>query len=265
MNRIDQTFGNLKKQGKKAFVAYITAGDPTLDISKRLMQQMQDCGVNLLELGIPFSDPLADGAVNQKAAERALKAGTSVKKIMAAIRDLRKTSQIPVILFTYLNPILKYGLESFSIDARKSGVDGVLILDMPPEEGGEVGQLFQKQNIHLIYLIAPTSTPERIKTITEHTAGFIYYVSRMGVTGVQDKIQENIPDRVNLIQQRTSLPIVVGFGISKPDHVKQISRIADGVVVGSAIVQKIDHHQNDSDIVETVSKFIRQLTHGLDL
>ncbi|HWB59791.1 MAG TPA: tryptophan synthase subunit alpha [Chthoniobacteraceae bacterium] len=260
-NRIDQKFASLKSQGRKGFVAYISAGDPTLDATKSLALAFEKIGVDVLELGVPFSDPLADGIVNQLAAQRALEAGATVQGVLATVRAIRKESQIPIVLYTYVNPMYKYGLEKFHRDAEAAGVDGLLILDLPPEEDRE--EFINRGTLKRIRLIAPTTPPERIREITAKADGFIYYVSREGVTGEQKSVAASLPAQVAAIRETTQLPIAVGFGVSNPDHVREIARCADAVVVGSAIVKRIAEHGKEPDLVERVAAFIESLTSAL--
>jgi len=260
-NRIDLKFAGLKSQGRKGFIAYICAGDPTLGATKSLAIAFETAGVDVLELGVPFSDPLADGIVNQLAAQRALEAGATVHGVLDAVREIRKESQIPIVLYTYVNPVYKYGLEKFHRDAEAAGVDGLLILDLPPEE--DRGEFTNHGGLKRIRLIAPTTPPGRIREITAKADGFIYYVSREGVTGEQKSVAASLAGQVAVIRETTSLPIAVGFGVSNPEHVKEIARSADAVVVGSAIVKRIAEHGNEPDMVERVTAFIQPLVNAL--
>lgn len=260
-NRIDQKFADLKSQGRKGFIAYISAGDPTLAATQSLALAFEKTGVDILELGIPFSDPLADGIVNQLAAQRALEAGATVAGVLETIREIRKKSQIPIVLYTYVNPMYKYGLEKFHRDAEAAGVDGLLILDLPPEE--DRGEFANGGGLKRIRLIAPTTPPERIREITAKADGFIYYVSREGVTGEQTTVAKSLASQVALIRGTTSLPIAVGFGVSNPDHVKEIAQSADAVVVGSAIVKRIAEQRKEPDMVARVTAFIQPLVDAL--
>jgi len=232
-NRIDQCFATLRGRNEKAFIAYICAGDPDLPRTVDLALALEKSGVDLLELGIPFSDPLADGLVNQLAAQRALEAGATVAGVLDCVREIRRRSQMPIVLYTYLNPIFQFGFDRFHREAADVGVDGLLLLDLPPEEDQPTGG-----PLH-IRLIAPTTPPERIEKICRGASGFIYYVSREGVTGVQGSVASSLGDRVGEIRQHTKLPIAVGFGISTPEQARAVGRIADAVVVGSAIVKRI--------------------------
>lgn len=260
-NRIDSKFASLKSEGRKGFIAYICAGDPALDATKSLALAFEKAGVDILELGVPFSDPLADGIVNQLAAQRALEAGATVHGVLDAVREIRKDSQIPIVLYTYVNPVYKYGLEKFHRDAEAAGVDGLLILDLPPEEDRE--EFTNRGGLKRIRLIAPTTPPGRIREITAKADGFVYYVSREGVTGEQKSVAASLAGQVAVIRETTSLPIAVGFGVSNPEHVKEIARSADAVVVGSAIVKRIAEHAKEPDMVERVTAFIRPLVNAL--
>ena len=263
MNTIEKKFNCLKKNKKKGFIAYITAGDPTLKVTEELLLAFGNSGVDIVELGIPFSDPLADGPTNQRAAQRALKSGASVKKILAMVGRARKKTDIPIVFFTYLNPIFKYGLKKFAKDAKAAGVDGILILDMPAEESDQTRKIMNNQGISMVSLIAPTSTKDRIKLITKHASGFIYYVSRTGVTGERDSMEKGLKAQVSLIKKYTKIPVAVGFGISNPKQVREVSRCSDAVVVGSAIVNRIEENIGDSKLVAKVSRFVKTLTRAL--
>jgi tryptophan synthase alpha chain len=256
-NRIDLKFAALRAAGSKAFVAYICAGDPSLDATRELAWRFEDAGVDILELGVPFSDPLADGVVNQLAAQRALEAGTTPYGVLECVRQIRERSQIPIVLYTYINPLLALGFERFHRDAEAAGVDGILILDLPPDENAP--DLAPVGGIRRIRLIAPTTPDERIERITEQAGGFIYYVSREGVTGEQATVAETIEERVAVIRRSTSLPVVVGFGVSNPDQARQVARLADGVVIGSSIVKRIAQFAGQPEMPEMVAEFVRPL------
>jgi tryptophan synthase alpha chain len=252
-NRIVQKFATLQTAGKKAFVAYITAGDPAPGTTKDLVLALERAGADIVELGIPFSDPLADGVVNQMAAQRALEAGMTVPKLLEVIQAIRKTSEIPLVLFTYLNPLYSYGLEKFCSDAVRAGVDGLLLLDLPPEEK----LTNQPLSLPRIQLIAPTTPPDRIQLIASSAAGFIYYVSREGVTGMQTQIATTVPERVALIRQHAKVPVCVGFGISNPEQARAAADMGDGVVVGSALVKKIEEWGQAPDLVAKMEAFAK--------
>jgi len=259
MNRLDQRFADLRSSGKTAFIAYISAGDPTLEKTRDIVLALESCGVDVIELGLPFSDPLADGIVNQLAADRALRAGATTPKILAFIKELRKETQIPIVLFTYMNPVYTYGFEAFHKDAVDAGVDGMLILDLPPDEAAQNADLIGTKELRRIRLIAPTTPPERIKLIASQAEGFIYYVSREGVTGAQTTLATGIGEQVKLIQSASQVPVAVGFGISTPEQAREVATMADGVVVGSAIVKMVEKHAGDADLAARVSAFVKPL------
>lgn len=259
MNRIDARFRALAAEGKPAFIPYLTAGDPTLDVTERLVLELERAGVDVIELGVPFSDPVADGVVNQEAAQRALKHGVTLHDIVQRVKKLRRSTEIPIVLFTYFNPVLAYGLESFANDLRDAEVDGVLCVDLPPEEAAEYKRLLDAAGIATVFLIAPTSTPERIALIAGYCTGFVYYVSRTGVTGEREDLEENVKGMVAEIKRYTDKPVAVGFGISKPEHAAEIARFADGVVVGSAIVRMIGQLGDAPDMPDRVKAFVKSL------
>ena len=259
MNRIDQKFSELRGHGRKALIAYISAGDPNLAATRALALAFEKAGVDILELGVPFSDPLADGVVNQLAAARALAAGTTVRGVLDCVREIRRESQLPIVLYTYMNPIYRYGFAEFHRDAEAAGVDGLLILDLPPDEDAQNAELRQSTGLKRIRLIAPTTPPARIAALTRDASGFIYYVSREGVTGERADVADTMAGRVAEIRATTSLPIAVGFGISTPEHVRQVAAVADGVVVGSAIVKRIAEAGGAPDLAERLAEFVRPL------
>jgi tryptophan synthase alpha chain len=259
MNRIVERFARLKREGKKAFVVYIGAGDPHLDATRQFAFEFDQAGVDVLELGVPFSDPLADGLVNQLAAQRGLESGTTPAKVLETVAAIRKQSQIPIVLYIYFNIIHKVGMENFIKRAAQSGVDGLLVLDLPPEESDNYEALMSKHGVCNIYLVAPTTPEARMELIVKRGAGFIYYISREGVTGMQTQVASNLAAQVGLIRKYTSLPIAVGFGISNPDQAKLVAKDADGAVVGSAIVNQIAEHGKASDLVPRVTKFVKSL------
>ncbi|MFH0926017.1 MAG: tryptophan synthase subunit alpha [bacterium] len=257
MGRIEEKFKQLKKEKKKALVIYITAGDPTLEITKSLVKEIANQGVNLIELGIPFSDPVADGRTIQKASLRALKSGTNLKKILKLVQDVRQSVDLPIVLMGYYNPIYKYGYDKFISDSLRAGVDGVIIPDLPPDEDNEFVEMAKDKGLDSIFLLAPTSSEKRIALITKKSRGFIYYVSLTGVTGTRNQLSETIRDKVKQIQLSTVLPIIVGFGISNPTQAKEVSLAADGVVVGSAVVNIIEKHINSPDLVARVGLAVK--------
>jgi tryptophan synthase alpha chain len=262
-NRLDDLFARLRAEGRTAMIAYITGGDPTLAASAKLALAMEDAGVDILELGVPFSDPLADGATIQAAAGRALEAGASVAGILDLIREIRTTSQIPIVLFAYLNPVYVYGFEKFQIDALEAGADGLLLLDLPPQEAARNAELAASKYLRSIRLIAPTTPAERLKEITDAAEGFIYYVSREGVTGEQTSLSADIAERVEAIRSLTKVPVAVGFGISNPGQAATVAGLADGVVVGSAIVRKIGEIGDVPDLPSKIADFVRPIAEAV--
>ena len=259
MNRIVERFAKLKEQRQKGFVAYIGAGDPNLAATGRLALALDRAGVDVLELGIPFSDPLADGVVNQLAAQRGLASGTTPQGVLEMVRQLRATSQVPVVLFIYFNLVHRRGLATFINDAKAAGVDGLLILDLPPEESDNYEQLMAAAGLCNIYLIAPTTPESRIEVIARRARGFIYYVSREGVTGMQTQVSATIADMIAKIRVHTDLPVAVGFGISNPEQARAVAQTAEAVVVGSAIVNQVAAHGKAADLVTHVEKFVGEL------
>ncbi|HSV62649.1 MAG TPA: tryptophan synthase subunit alpha [Chthoniobacterales bacterium] len=257
LNRIDQCFAQLRARNDKAFIAYICAGDPDLPRTVDLALALEKAGVDILELGVPFSDPLADGLVNQLAAQRALEAGATVPGVLDCIRQIRRRSQIPIVLYTYMNPIFQFGFDEFHREAAAAGVDGLLLLDLPPEEDQP-----SEGPLH-IRLIAPTTLPDRIGQICARAAGFIYYVSREGVTGEQSSVASSLGDHVAEIRRHTKLPIAVGFGISTTEQAREVARVADAVVVGSAIVKRIADAGNAADLPARIAEFVAPLARAV--
>jgi tryptophan synthase alpha chain len=263
LNRIDTLFARLKSEGRPAMIAYITGGDPTLDSSAKIAIEMEKAGVDLLELGIPFSDPLADGLTIQMAAGRALAAGASVPGILDLVREIRKSSQIPIVLFAYLNPVYIYGFEKFQKDATAAGADGLLLLDLPPQEAARNSELASDHGLKTIRLIAPTTPLERLMEITDAAEGFIYYVSREGVTGEQSSLSTDIAERVAAIRALTKVPVAVGFGISNPEQAATVAGLADGVVVGSAIVRQIAEIGDTPELPFKIADFVRPIAEAV--
>src|SRR5476651_2417164 len=259
MNRIVEKFATLKRDCKKGFIVYIGAGDPNLDATRELALAFDKVGVDILELGVPFSDPLADGLVNQLAAQRGLESGTTPPKLLKTVVAIRKQSQIPIVLYIYFNLIHRVGLEKFVSDAAKAGVDGLLVLDLPPEESDNYEALMKQAGLCHIYLVAPTTPEERMALIVKRGSGFIYYISREGVTGMQTKVASNLASQVAKIRAHTDLPIAVGFGISNPEQAKAVASEADGCVVGSAVVNQIAEHGKSPQLVAKVSAFVKSL------
>jgi tryptophan synthase alpha chain len=263
LNRIDTLFARLKSEGRPAMIAYITGGDPTLDSSAKIAIEIEKAGVDLLELGIPFSDPLADGLTIQMAAGRALAAGASVPGILDLVREIRKSSQIPIVLFAYLNPVYIYGFEKFQKDATAVGADGLLLLDLPPQEAARNSELASDHGLKTIRLIAPTTPLERLMEITDAAEGFIYYVSREGVTGEQSSLSTDIAERVAAIRALTKVPVAVGFGISNPEQAATVAGLADGVVVGSAIVRQIAEIGDTPELPFKIADFVRPIAEAV--
>lgn len=263
MNRIDERFARLKQQGRKGFVVYIGAGDPNLDATRQLALAFDTAGVDVLELGVPFSDPLADGLVNQLAAQRGLESGTTPPKVLATVAAIRKESQVPIVLYIYYNLIFKVGMKQFIADAAKAGVDGLLVLDLPPEESENYEMLMREAGLRNIYLIAPTTPDDRIELIVKRATGFIYYVSREGVTGMQQKVSDTIGMMTGKIRAHTSLPIAVGFGVSNPEQARTVAASAEAVVVGSAIVNQIAANGKSPDLVPKVAAFVKTLADAI--
>jgi tryptophan synthase alpha chain len=261
-NRLDQKFRDLKARGQKAFVAYITAGDPHPQATPELVWALERAGADVVELGMPFSDPLADGVVNQLSAQRALEAGTTPEHLLEILREVRTRSQIPIVIYTYFNLIYAYGIERFCGHAHQAGADGLLVLDLPPEES-EVGSRLGDGSLRRISLIAPTSPVERIALILKQATGFVYYVSREGVTGMQVQVAGNSESRIELIRQQTSLPICIGFGISTPEQARTVSHQADGAVIGSALVSRIAEWGRDADLARKLEDFARPLAEAI--
>jgi tryptophan synthase alpha chain len=256
-NRIDQKFLQLRREGASGFMAYITGGDPTPEKTVDIAATLSNAGVDFLEIGIPFSDPLADGVANQLGAQRALAAGTTVKKLLETIVEIRKTLDFPIILYSYLNPLFQYGMERFERDAAIAGADGLLLLDLPPDETLLPDN--PKKYLHRIRLVAPTTSQERIKKIVSRADGFIYYVSREGVTGEREALSQTIGEHVAMIRRETEIPIAVGFGISNADQAGQVAAVADAVVVGSAIVRRIGEFGQDPQLTRRIQDFVEPL------
>lgn len=263
MNRIEERFSRLRAANRKALVVYIGAGDPNLAFTHELALAFDSVGVDVLELGVPFSDPLADGLVNQLAAQRGLASGTTPRGVLQTVSEIRKKSSMPIVLYIYFNLIHRYGLESFIRDAAEAGVDGLLTLDLPPEEGDKYEMLMARHGICNIYLVAPTTPEGRIELIVKRARGFIYYVSREGVTGMQTEVADTIGDMIARIRAHTSLPIAVGFGISNPDQARAVARLADGAVVGSAIVAQVAQNGSKPGGAAEIARFVGRLAEAV--
>jgi tryptophan synthase alpha chain len=263
VNRIDERFQQLRAAGKKGFVAYIGAGDPHLEATRQIALAFDRAGVDVLELGVPFSDPLADGLVNQLAAQRGLASGTTPPRLLETITAIRRDSQIPIVLYVYFNLLHRVGLASFIRAAAVAGVDGLLVLDLPPEEADDYERQMREVNLRAIWLIAPTTPEDRIAQITRRGSGFIYYVSREGVTGMQSKVADTIEARVARIRSHTPLPIAIGFGVSNPEQARAVASHGDAVVVGSAIVHRIGEIGDTPGLASTVGAFVSTLVQAI--
>lgn len=263
MNRIGATFEKLHASNHAAFVAYICAGDPHLAATRDLAWAFDAVGVDILELGIPFSDPMADGSVNQLAAERALRAGTTVEGVFRTIAEIRTRSQIPVVLYSYMNPAYAYGFGRFLRDAAEAGADGLLLLDLPPEEQESNPELTGIKSLPLIRVIAPTTPEPRMARIVAHADGFVYYISREGVTGERADLADNLGEQVAKIRNISAAPVVVGFGISSPEQARAVASLADGVVVGSAIVRLMAAHGSSPDLAHVIARTVAPLVQAV--
>jgi len=263
MNRIEQRFADLRARRHKGLVVYIGAGDPHLQATQNLALAFDKAGVDILELGVPFSDPLADGIVNQLAAQRGLQSGTTPAGVLETVAAIRRSSEIPIVLYIYFNLLHRVGLERFIADAAKAGVDGLLVLDLPPEESETYEELMARAGLSNIYLIAPTTPESRIELIARRARGFIYYVSREGVTGMQSKVSDTIALMTSRIRSHTTLPIAIGFGISNADQARAVSSHGDAIVVGSAIVDRIARHGTSPDLIPTVGAFVHSLAQAI--
>ena len=261
--RISIMFEALQARNKKAFIPYLMAGDPDAGTTLQQVLLLERCGADIIELGVPFSDPLADGPTIQKAAGRALKSGTTLRKVLSIVRDIRSQTDVPLILMTYYNPVFKYGEKAFIHDAIHSGVDGIIVPDLPPEEAGELIKLSRQgtggRRLDTIFLIAPTSTPMRIKKIAAASSGFVYYVSVTGITGAALEIDEGFRRHLDLVKHATDKPVAVGFGIATPDQALKVAQIADGVIVGSALVKVFNETPDQAEnlirgLKEAISK-----------
>ena len=259
MNRIDELFTRKRRKGQRSLIIYLTAGYPSIEVSETLINVLADTGLDMLELGVPFSDPIADGPTIQKSSAHSLKQGTTLAKILDMVPRVRQKSQMPIVLFSAFNPLLKYGLEALVEQAADIGIDGFIAPDLPPEEAGEFMQLCQAKNLNLVFLIAPTTPEARKRLIADKSTGFIYYVSTKGVTGARDQLSRDLQAQLCQITTYTDTPVAVGFGISKPEHVKMVVSFADAVVVGSALINLIGQHANSPDLPTEVQRFIEWL------
>ena len=260
MTRIQQLFDRRKREGKAVLIAYLTAGDPSAEATPGLVAALERGGADLIELGVPFSDPIADGPVIQRGSDRALKAGMTVHKVLEIASKIRLNSQIPILLFTYLNPVLRYGLEKLARDAKAAGIDGCLLTDVSVEEAEVYVNAMRAAGLDTVFLAAPTSTPERLKLVAKFSSGFIYLVSRTGVTGERAELSDALQPLIDATRAVSNLPVAAGFGISTPEQASAVAKIADGVVVGSAIVRLIEQHAGEAGL----EKYARSLRDGMD-
>jgi tryptophan synthase alpha chain len=265
VRRIDACFAELRERGSKALIPYITAGDPDGPTTVRLALEFEKRGADLLELGVPFSDPLADGTTIQRASQRALERGTTLRGVLAWAAEIRQASQMPLVLMSYVNPLLRMGAGAFATAAREAGVDGLIVPDLPPEEAGEILVANDAAGIATIFLAAPTSPPERLRLIAEASRGYIYYVSLKGVTGARAVLAEGIREAVRALRALTAKPVAVGFGIGTPEQGAAVGAVADGVIVGSAIVDQVERLRGRTDLVEQVGAFVERFARALRL
>lgn len=263
MTRIADTFATLRARGEVGLVPFLTAGDPDLETSAALVREMVRRGADVIELGVPFSDPMADGPTLQRAAERALRAGTSLARVMDLVRSLRRSLDVPILLFGYYNPIWRYGVARFAADAREAGVDGVLCVDLPPEEADELKRETDRHDLDMIFLLAPTSSPDRERAVLRRARGFLYYVSVTGVTGARDRLPADLDARVRRVRAASPVPVGVGFGIASPEAARRVAGVADAAVVGSAIAQIVERSAGQPDLVARVGTFVGQLKTAL--
>src|SRR5215470_6623332 len=259
MTRITAEFEQLRREGRKAFIPYITAGDPDLETTEGLLLALADAGADVIELGVPFSDPMADGPVIQRGSERALKKSIGVADILPVVERVRERSDVPILLFTYFNPLMQFSAPDIGAELKRVGVDGVLVTDLIPEEAEDFVAGMRRAGLDTVFLVAPTSTDGRIKLIAEHSTGFIYVVARTGVTGMRESDSAQVRKLVERVRRHSSLPVAVGFGISKPEHVRDVWGYADGAVVGSRLVFEIENNLGDPELVDKVAQLAREL------
>lgn len=262
MTRIARLFECLKRDSRKGLIAYLTAGDPSLERTPALVEALVSGGADLIELGVPFSDPIADGPVIQRAGERALKAGTTLRGVLEAARMIRGRSQVPLLLFTYLNPVMRYGLDRLARDAAACGIDGCLLTDASVEEAQEYVEAMHSHGLDTVFLAAPTSTPRRLELLARYSTGFVYLVSRTGVTGERESLSGAVTPLVRAVRAVTSLPLAVGFGVSRPEHVAELGSQVEAVVVGSALVRVIERNASNPNLEAELEAFTRELKQG---
>lgn len=259
MGRIETTFAALRAAGRTGLVTYVTAGDPDLPRSAEVLRAIDRAGADVIEVGVPFSDPLADGPVIQRATERALAAGATLDGVLDMIAGIRADIRAPIVLFSYANPVLRMGVDRFVAKAAQAGVDGVLTLDLPPEEAGDMRQALAGAGIDTIFLLSPTTTDARMKHVVALGSGFLYGISRLGVTGVRDAVAESAGALAARVRAQTSLPLALGFGLSRPEHVREVGAFADAAVVGSALVQVVAEHGGSPGLADEVERYVRWL------
>jgi tryptophan synthase alpha chain len=259
MSRIDAAFRELREQGRPGLVTYVTAGDPDYERSREILVRLDRAGADVLEIGVPFSDPLADGPIIQRATERAIASGTTLKSVLQMVADVRPLVNAPMVLFTYANPILRMGLDTFVARAKDAGVDGVLTLDVPPEESGQIREALARARIDTIFMLSPTTSVERIRRAAALGSGFLYGISRLGVTGVRDEVADSARDLGERVRKETGMPFTLGFGLSRPEHVRAVAGFADAAVVGSALVQVIADHGQSVSLFAEVERYVRWL------
>ena len=259
MSRIAETFANLRREGRTGLVTYTTAGDPDLERSGAILLRLDRAGADILEVGVPFSDPLADGPVIQRATERAIAAGTTLAKVLDLIGSLRSRISAPIVIFTYANPVLRMGLVAFVERARAAGVDGVLTLDVPPEESAQFREALSRARMDTIFLLSPTTSVERIRRAAALGTGFLYGISRLGVTGMRETLADSARELAARIRSETRMPLALGFGFSKPEHIRAIAGCADAAVVGSALVNVIAEHGQSPALLDEVERYVKWL------
>lgn len=257
--RVETAFERLKEKGEKALITFITAGDPDLPTTKELIFTLEKSGADIIELGIPFSDPAADGPTIQLSSERAVKKGVHLNDVLGLVKEVRETSEVPIVLFGYYNPVFSFGLKKFAKSARAAGADGVLIVDLPPEEADELKTELDQVGMDLIFLLTPTSDEGRMRLVSGKASGFIYFVSVTGVTGARTELSERLPSFVKKVRRFTDVPVGVGFGISTPEQAKEVSAYSDGVIVGSAIINIIAKNAGSKDLLKKVGSFVSAL------
>jgi tryptophan synthase alpha chain len=259
MSRIDAAFRDLRSAGRPGLVTYVTAGDPDLERSRDILVRLGRAGADILEVGVPFSDPLADGPVIQRATERAIAAGSTLVKVLGMVSDVRSLVNAPIVIFSYANPILRMGLDEFVSRAKQAGVDGVLTLDVPPEESEQFRVALSRARIDTIFLLSPTTSAERIRRAAALGTGFLYGISRLGVTGMRAEVADSARELATRVRQETAMPLALGFGVSRPEHVRAISEFADAAVVGSALVNVIAEHGTSPSLLDEVERYVRWL------